>query len=147
MSALGHKPTYAPQQAMSALPPMATAKADITSEEVFYKRAGRYRRIRVDTEFTCKTLLLCNQCDRSKQTECPLLALSRHQLVQRTCPLLRGKRTRRFAVHMAASDRRAGAEGSSTTFDRSSLRNSSANSSALWSKRPTHSGNSGDGAL
>jgi hypothetical protein len=29
MSALGHKPTYAPQQAMSALPPIATAKADI----------------------------------------------------------------------------------------------------------------------
>jgi hypothetical protein len=29
MSALGHKRTYAPQQAMSALPPIATAKADI----------------------------------------------------------------------------------------------------------------------
>jgi len=29
MSALGHKQTYAPQQAMSALPPKATAKADI----------------------------------------------------------------------------------------------------------------------
>jgi hypothetical protein len=29
MSALGQKRTYAPQQAMSALPPIATAKADI----------------------------------------------------------------------------------------------------------------------
>jgi len=29
MSALGHKPTYAPQQAMPALPPIATMKADI----------------------------------------------------------------------------------------------------------------------
>jgi hypothetical protein len=29
MSALGQKPTYAPQQAMSALPPIATAKADM----------------------------------------------------------------------------------------------------------------------
>ena len=29
MSALGHKQTYAPQQAMSALPPIATAKADM----------------------------------------------------------------------------------------------------------------------
>src|SRR5262245_12569415 len=29
MSALGHKPTYAPQQGMSALPPIATAKADM----------------------------------------------------------------------------------------------------------------------
>ena len=29
MSALGHKRTYAPQQAMSALHPIATAKADI----------------------------------------------------------------------------------------------------------------------
>jgi hypothetical protein len=29
MSALGHKRTYAPQQAMSALPPIATEKADI----------------------------------------------------------------------------------------------------------------------
>ena len=28
MSALGQKQTYAPQQAMSALPPIATAKAD-----------------------------------------------------------------------------------------------------------------------
>jgi|SRR5262245_40416278 len=28
MSALGHKQTYAPQQAMSALPPIATEKAD-----------------------------------------------------------------------------------------------------------------------
>ena len=33
------------------------------------------------------------------------------------------------------------------TFDRSSLRNSSPNSSALCSKRLAHSGNSGDGAL
>ena len=32
-------------------------------------------------------------------------------------------------------------------FDRSSLRNSSPNSSALWSKRLAHSGNSGDSAL
>jgi len=30
MSALGHKQTYALQQAMSALPPIATAKADIS---------------------------------------------------------------------------------------------------------------------
>ena len=29
MSALGHKQTYAPQQAMSALHPIATAKADL----------------------------------------------------------------------------------------------------------------------
>jgi hypothetical protein len=29
MSALGHKQTYAPQNIMSALPPIATAKADI----------------------------------------------------------------------------------------------------------------------
>jgi len=29
MSALGHKRTYAPQQAMSAIPPISTAKADI----------------------------------------------------------------------------------------------------------------------
>jgi len=29
MSALGHKQTYAPQQAMSAIPPIATAKADM----------------------------------------------------------------------------------------------------------------------
>ena len=29
MSALGHKRTYAPQQVMSALPPIATAKADM----------------------------------------------------------------------------------------------------------------------
>jgi hypothetical protein len=29
MSALGQKQTYAPQKAMSALPPIATAKADI----------------------------------------------------------------------------------------------------------------------
>jgi hypothetical protein len=29
MSALGQKPTYAPQKAMSALPPIATTKADI----------------------------------------------------------------------------------------------------------------------
>ena len=29
MSALGHKQTYAPQQFVSALPPIATAKADI----------------------------------------------------------------------------------------------------------------------
>src|SRR5262245_31904429 len=29
MSALGQKQTYAPQQAMSALPPIATAKADM----------------------------------------------------------------------------------------------------------------------
>jgi hypothetical protein len=29
MSALGQKPTYAPQQAMSALPPIATAKGDM----------------------------------------------------------------------------------------------------------------------
>jgi len=29
MSALGQKQTYAPQQVMSALPPIATAKADI----------------------------------------------------------------------------------------------------------------------
>jgi hypothetical protein len=29
MSALGHKQTYAPQQAMSALHPIATAKADM----------------------------------------------------------------------------------------------------------------------
>jgi len=29
MSALGQKPTYAPQQAMSAFPPIATAKADL----------------------------------------------------------------------------------------------------------------------
>jgi hypothetical protein len=29
MSALGHKQTYAPQKTMSALPPMATAKADM----------------------------------------------------------------------------------------------------------------------
>src|SRR5262245_20490931 len=29
MSALGHKQTYAPQNVMSALPPIATAKADI----------------------------------------------------------------------------------------------------------------------
>jgi len=29
MSALGQKRTYAPQQAMSALPPIATAKADM----------------------------------------------------------------------------------------------------------------------
>jgi|KBSMisStaDraftv2_1062788.scaffolds.fasta_scaffold03473_12 hypothetical protein len=28
MSALGHKQTFAPQKAMSALPPIATAKAD-----------------------------------------------------------------------------------------------------------------------
>src|SRR5262245_19740586 len=49
-----------------------------TSEEVFYKRAERYGRIRVDTEFACKTLLLCDQCGRSKKTECPLLALSGH---------------------------------------------------------------------
>jgi len=31
MSALGHKPTYAVQQPMSALPPKATAKADFAS--------------------------------------------------------------------------------------------------------------------
>jgi hypothetical protein len=31
MSALGQEPTYAPQQAMSAIPPIATAKADIAS--------------------------------------------------------------------------------------------------------------------
>src|SRR5262245_27388680 len=30
-SALGQKQTYAPQQAMSALPPIATAKADVRS--------------------------------------------------------------------------------------------------------------------
>jgi hypothetical protein len=30
MSALGHKQTYAPHQVMSALPPIATAKADIS---------------------------------------------------------------------------------------------------------------------
>jgi hypothetical protein len=29
MSALGHKRTYAPQQAMSALHPIATTKADM----------------------------------------------------------------------------------------------------------------------
>jgi hypothetical protein len=29
LSALGHKRTYAPQQAMSALPPIATKKADM----------------------------------------------------------------------------------------------------------------------
>jgi hypothetical protein len=31
MSALGQKQTFAPQKAMSALPPIATAKADIIS--------------------------------------------------------------------------------------------------------------------
>jgi hypothetical protein len=34
MSALGHKQTYALQQAMSALPPIATVKADIFSIEI-----------------------------------------------------------------------------------------------------------------
>src|SRR5262249_11665087 len=83
-------------------PPIATAKADITSAEVFYKRAERYRRIRVDTEFTCKTLLLCNQCDRSKQTESPLLAQSRHDGLRSTRPLSGITRTSLFATHMSA---------------------------------------------
>jgi hypothetical protein len=34
MSALGQKPTYALQQAMSALPPIATAKADDQGQEI-----------------------------------------------------------------------------------------------------------------
>ena len=34
MSALGQKPTYALQQAMSALPPIATAKADSATGHV-----------------------------------------------------------------------------------------------------------------
>jgi hypothetical protein len=33
MSALGHKQTFTPQKAMSALPPIATAKADIGTLE------------------------------------------------------------------------------------------------------------------
>jgi hypothetical protein len=37
MSALGHKQTYAVQQAMSAFPPIATAKADIKND---YDRSG-----------------------------------------------------------------------------------------------------------
>jgi hypothetical protein len=45
MSALGHKRTYAVQKAMSALPPKATAKADIApaapQEELTWPRALR----------------------------------------------------------------------------------------------------------
>jgi hypothetical protein len=36
MSALGQKPTYALQQAMSALPPIATAKADFRKGHVCF---------------------------------------------------------------------------------------------------------------
>jgi hypothetical protein len=34
MSLMGHKRTYAPQKAMSALPPIATAKADLAKYRV-----------------------------------------------------------------------------------------------------------------
>jgi len=39
MSALGQERTYAPQQAMSALPPKATAKADATGHVCFGPKA------------------------------------------------------------------------------------------------------------
>ena len=60
---------------------------------MFYKRAERYRRIRVNTESACKTLSLRDQCDKFKRTECPLLAQSGHGLVHCTCPLSGVKRT------------------------------------------------------
>ena len=40
----------------------------------------------------------------STARECPLLALSGHELVHRTCPLLGVKRTSLFALHMSAYD-------------------------------------------
>src|SRR5262249_32257503 len=45
MSALGHKRTYAPQQAMSALPPIATEKADIGNQScpLWANRHAHYR--------------------------------------------------------------------------------------------------------
>jgi len=44
MSALGHKQTYAPQQAMSAFPPIATVKADIRKRSVcFTPKSGHVR--------------------------------------------------------------------------------------------------------
>src|SRR5262245_52205683 len=43
MSALGHKRTYAPQQVMSALPPIATAKADMTGAARKDPRSRRAR--------------------------------------------------------------------------------------------------------
>src|SRR5262245_38944645 len=43
MSALGQKQTYAPQQAMSALPPRATVKADIRNRScLLYPRKRTY---------------------------------------------------------------------------------------------------------
>jgi hypothetical protein len=40
MSALGHKPTFALQKAMSALPRIATAKADIPRHVRFTPESG-----------------------------------------------------------------------------------------------------------
>jgi len=51
MSALGHKQTYAVQKAMSALPPIATAKADICPlRETTSLRVATQNKI--DTHFT-----------------------------------------------------------------------------------------------
>jgi hypothetical protein len=47
MSALGHKPAYAVHNVMSALPPIATAKADIRKGHVcFTPESGRVPRKR-----------------------------------------------------------------------------------------------------
>jgi hypothetical protein len=48
MSALGQKATCAPQKVMSALPPIATAKADSRTGHVcFTPESGHVRRVRV----------------------------------------------------------------------------------------------------
>jgi hypothetical protein len=66
MSALGQKRTYAMQKAMSALPPIATAKADFRKRScLLHPESGHVR------------------CIRS----CPLWAKSGHLRCTRPCPL------------------------------------------------------------
>ena len=60
MSALGQKPTYALQQAMSALPPIATSIAFFGMSALGHKRtqlqlvSGDYRDTPPQSEFFCK---------------------------------------------------------------------------------------------
>src|SRR4029078_12697446 len=47
--------------------------------------------------------------------ECPLLALSRHSQLHRTCPLSGAKRTSPFAAHMSAYDAVDGARSEASS--------------------------------
>src|SRR5262245_5984476 len=64
MSALGQKQTFASQQAMSALPPIATAKADIATGHVCFTPKSGYVRCR----HQCLLRANSGHCD---QTETP----------------------------------------------------------------------------